>query len=409
MRVFVDIDKPWSTETYETCLIIDNRYIPVKHLSAMLETDTRILLNKWDPYISNKVEGCGVNRNFVQLEQLPNLLTAEGWDNDKIEKGLAYFTHSAPAPMRKRDLEEDGDEQYLKRGPTKRKEIQETIPKWAIDFMEECRKTVGNQAVEKYMETNEFAKQCEKAIMEKMEEIEDDLRKQLLPEVKKELKDQYRIEMRQKCEQEEKERSMQRFKLPVNQEFNNNLVSYAFANRNQNKSFDSLYSLSSSSFFSSASFFFGGRPRFFAGAAAASPLSFLAGFSFLTLVFFSLGSSAAAASLRSRFFFSLMRGIPFSFLNEFKRNMAVTYASSPLDFDILALRTLFLSVLSCSSILGKIIKPLIRKLIKKSPLCEIFLFYQQSPSQHVQKLWPIPQHCDKLTCDNFFNTLRQLS
>lgn len=145
MRVFVDIDKPWSTETYETCLIIDNRYIPVKHLSAMLETDTRILLNKWDPYISNKVEGCGVNRNFVQLEQLPNLLTAEGWDNDKIEKGLAYFTHSAPAPMRKRDLEEDGDEQYLKRGPTKRKEIQETIPKWAIDFMEECRKTVGNQ------------------------------------------------------------------------------------------------------------------------------------------------------------------------------------------------------------------------------------------------------------------------
>jgi hypothetical protein len=229
-RVFVDIDSPWSTRAYEMCPIINEDYIPISYLAPMLEVKVQDLLERRSQYVTKKIEKGGVYRNFIKIEELPTLLAEEGWSQERIERGLNFFNQTAPAPMKKRGMDDDEDV-YLKKGPTKRKEIEETIPNWAQGFMEECRKTVGDQAVERFMETDDYVERCKEAITDKMRELEKDLRKQLVVEVKKELKEEYKIQARQEFEKEQREKSMEPFKLKFNRELNDNLTTFAFASR----------------------------------------------------------------------------------------------------------------------------------------------------------------------------------
>ncbi len=232
-RVFVDIASPWCTDTYETCPVIDNQYIPISFIAPILKTKAPILMEKWADNIVKQVEGGGTYRNFVKIDSLPVLLSKEGWDDVKIEKGLKCFEEKAPAPIRKRDIsgEEDDHEPYLKKGMTKRKELEETIPKWAKDFMDECRKTVGDQAVDRFIQSEDYEVRCKEAVSAKMAELERDLRNTLLPVVMKELKDEYQIQARHEYEREQRERAMEPFKLKFNRELNDTLKTYAFSTR----------------------------------------------------------------------------------------------------------------------------------------------------------------------------------
>jgi len=235
-RVIVDVAWPWLTDEYETCPFIDEKWIPVNNLAVLLGIDKKDAKKLWKDHTVRQVEGGGTNRNFINIDDLPYLLHKQGWDEEKIDKGLKCFETPAPPPMRKRSVERSIGEQesdpYLAKGPSKRREGAAEIPSWAVAFMDECRKTVGNQAMEQFIATPEYATRCKEAIAEKMEELDKELRKQLTPIVKDELREEFRLEAKREFEQQQKAASMLRFKLPVNPVLNDNLLTFAFSTRN---------------------------------------------------------------------------------------------------------------------------------------------------------------------------------
>lgn len=210
-KAYAAIQAPWSTHHIDSCIIFDGQYVPVRMMAKMTLVSYNTLVTTWSGFIKRTLRGTGTYKNFVRItdvKKLLKMLDSPYWDNeDKLDSAVKQLSNPTIV-----DQDDDDDDNSSSSVPH-RKRDREEAPEWAKDFLEKIEANVGVQAIQVYMLTTEFKEKTEQLILDQIPKIEDEMRRQMRPEIEKLIRAEIKDTVESKMVEEAKKQCLKRFEI----------------------------------------------------------------------------------------------------------------------------------------------------------------------------------------------------